>query len=102
MDEKELTKESVRIPNDPKYSYVLHCDDIAGIIRMSYKTARGKTMTITSKCVPITMDVKHRFTEVRTGYSSTDPADNPDFNLGFTGSVLLKDKNPDTYKKVKK
>lgn len=91
---KELTKESVRINNQPEWTFRLHCDDKdSGIIRMS-KGSKSKTITITRRDVPITTPTKWRFYELRSGFIEHRTKEH-----NFIGSYMDKD-NPH-YNEVK-
>lgn len=91
----ELAQESITIDHQDAFKYRLECDDIKGIIRLTYykKNKNSNTTQITRRNVPIDMFTKDKFYRSRTGYydkSNGDP---------FTGSYVSKATHPYLYDK---
>lgn len=88
----DYTKDSFELTNRVnQYPYLLHCDDVKGLIRMSFNK-QGDTIRITKRCVPITDGEHFGFSYQKSGF----------YNKGegpFYGSYILRDTNPDIYAK---
>lgn len=85
-----MAKNTVYIENDTnKYPFRLHCDDIAGYIRLF---SNRRSNAITDRNAPITLAEKWGFHNDRTGYY--EKGEGP-----FVGSYLLKSQSPRTYHK---
>ena len=88
----DYAKESFEMTNRTnEYPYLLHCDDIKGLIRMSFNK-KSDTIRITRRCVPITNGEHYGFSNQKSGF----------YNKGegpFYGSYILKEDQPDVYAK---
>lgn len=77
------------------YSYMLLCDDINGIIRMSFipKPKKSTTIRLTRRAIPITYEEHFSFSKDKTGYYNGNVGD------PFKGSWIGKKENLSTYNK---
>ena len=89
---KELTQESFELTNRfNEYPYLLHCDDVEGLIRMSFNK-KSNTIRITRRCIPITDGEHYGFSNQKSGF----------YNKGegpFYGSYIRRNESPEIYAK---
>lgn len=92
----EYTQESFLIDIKPEFEYVIHCDDISGLLRLSkFKPTKTNKTRITRRSIPISRNIKNTFYYNRTGYYDSSKGD------PFTGSYILRDENKLIYDKFK-
>ncbi len=87
-----LAKESTLILNKSNYSFILKCDPLKGIIHLTKNTSKALTIRITTRCIPITEDIKWKFYYSRSGYADKNS------KFTFVGSYISKFKNENSYK----
>ena len=92
---KDFAIKSIKIHNNPKYKYMLHCNDIDGYVRLTYNKTKCNIMRVTNRTIPITQEQKESFCTHAVFYEKGNPQ-----NIPF-GSYIFRDSNPQDYEQIK-